>query len=344
MKAFILKSPIISFLLITFSITFSMWFLPVWIQVSQDVAMTAMLVGGCGPMLAAYVITAMRSNAKIRIHSKLIFAVVFLLITVVLYFRLYFLNEGIPDGNGFFVKLEVFSPMGFVLAFLAIFLLAFNASNATNPDLKENYIRTFLFEPSKWKWYIVAFLLLPAIPLLSYVLGKLSGLETTDYLLDPKPLLYITFFSTFFFLGGNEEFGWRGFMQKEMQKRHNPLVTALIISFFWSLWHLPLHYNGLYSTGGIVDLLPRFIWMIPLTLIYSWLYNKSRYSILAVVILHAVTNNLGNQVGYSEIWLYIVIGLLMVFCVVNDRMWIKKDYPIDNSAHTIPQSDIQITQ
>jgi len=148
----------------------------------------------------------------------------------------------------------------------------------------------------------------------------------TDYVVVPKFNRLVGFFTTLFFVGGNEEFGWRGFLQKEMQKKYNPLLTAVIISFFWSLWHLPLHYNGVYSTGGFMDLLPRFIWTIPVTIIFTWLYNKSSYSILAVILLHAMFNNVAKIFGSSETIYFILILLFAVYCIINDKMWEKKSY------------------
>jgi uncharacterized protein len=43
-------------------------------------------------------------------------------------------------------------------------------------------------------------------------------------------------------LGGplGEEAGWRSFALSRMQLRFNPVVSALIVGFFWANWHLPL--------------------------------------------------------------------------------------------------------
>jgi len=136
----------------------------------------------------------------------------------------------------------------------------------------------------------------------------------------------LSFFFTFLFVGGNEEFGWRGFLQKELQKKYNPLISSFVIYLAWTLWHLPLHYNGLYSTGGFVDLLPRFLWLFPTTIIYTWLYNKSLYALLAVMILHAVRNNIAKVMGNTPDLFYILAFLVALYCFIDGKMWKKKNF------------------
>ena len=277
-------------------------------------------------MLAGYIITVTNSGAKFKIGSKLIFILVFVGASIVLFLRLFLINQGLDDQNGKFPALNEVSIVGLIIFAIAFFILGLNASNANNANLKENYLSTFLFKKIKLKWYLIGLLLLPILYVTSYYFGILFSQETTDFVIKPEAIWLIGFFSTFFFFGGNEEFGWRGFLQKELQKKYNLLVVSLIISFLWSFWHLPLHYNGIYSTGGFMDLLPRFIWMIPYTLIFTWLYNKSSYSILTVVILHAMINNTGKALGYSEIVSIVLVILLCIYCIIDDKMWKKKSY------------------
>ena len=37
-----------------------------------------------------------------------------------------------------------------------------------------------------------------------------------------------------------EELGWRGFALNELQKKHSPIKSSIIIGFWWGLWHLPI--------------------------------------------------------------------------------------------------------
>jgi len=326
MKTLFHSNPILSFILITFLITFGLWFFPVFITIPQDIEFATIVLGSCGPLIAGLVLTVIRSGEKIRIHSKKIFLIAFILASTVIAVRLYFADNGLPDINGKIPNLSEFSILGFIILFVPLFIIGLNYSNATNHNLKENYLRSAIFEKGKAKWYVVAIFLLVILSLLSYFIGKLAGLETTDYIIKPNPIWFVGFFSTFFFFGGHEEFGWRGFLQKELQKKYNPLISTLVISFLWSLWHLPLYYNGFYTTGGFVDILPRFLTTIPLTIIFTWLYNKSSYALMAMVLLHAMVNNVGRGFGSSVIVLTILAVSFAIFCVIDGKMWKKRDF------------------
>ena len=326
MKSLFKSRPSLSFVLLTFLITFFFWFLPVWMELPEDVALALMLLGGCGPLLAGYLITVVNSGSSIRISSWPLFILIFISVFIVLALRLYLIEYGMDDGNGKMPVLAEVGPVAYIIFGITFFILGLNISNALNTGLKENYLKSFLFNRAKIKWYAIAIFLLPLMSLTSYFLGSTLGMDTTDYLINADATWLVGLFSTFFFFGGNEEFGWRGFLQKEMQKKYAPILVVLVISVLWSFWHLPLHYNGFYSTGGFIDLLPRFIFTIPITIVFSWLYNKSGYSVLALVLLHSMLNNNGKLFGASDlIFMILVIGLC-IFCVIDDKMWKKKAY------------------
>lgn len=324
MKQLLLRYPVTGFLLITFMYTYSIWFLPVLIDLPADLAFTTNILGGAGPLLAAWILSALRSGVRLQIGSMKLFVFFFLFAAFVLLMRLYFseqLNNTVTVPG-----LQQISWASIPVLAAVFFIVGFNASQATNIRLQENYIRSFLFSGAAVKWYLIAFGIIPFIYLSSYMLGVVFSLPLSDYIFKGSPLIIFSFFTTLLMTGGNEEFGWRGFMQKEMQKTYNPLVVAFIISFFWSLWHLPLHYNGIYSTGGYQDLLPRFVWLLPITIGFTWLYNRSSYSMLAVCILHAVLNTSVNRLGYSATLTWIIFGLVILFCIVEGKMWKRRDY------------------
>ncbi len=326
MKTLLTSKPILSFILLTFTITFTFWFLPVIILLPKDLGMAAVLIGTFGPLIAGAIISFISSDEKFEIKSKPVFFIVFIASMVILLLRLYFVNNGLSDVNGKIPSLDEVSPLGYFLFAMIFFILGIYYSNTSNINLKENYLKSLRYEKGKIKWYIIGFSLFIILNISSYIIGNLVGMETTEFIIKPKLVWFVGFFSTFIFFGANEEFGWRGFLQKELQKKYNPLISTLIISFLWSLWHLPLFYNGFYSTGGIIDLLPRFIWSIPIAFIFTWLYNKSSYSILAVMLLHASFNNVNRAFGSSETMFAAIVILFAIFCIINDKMWKKRSY------------------
>jgi membrane protease YdiL (CAAX protease family) len=324
MKQLILKNPTLSFVFITFTITFVCWFIPVWINMPRDIAFALMLTGGCGPLIAGYSIMLLRSNASISIPSWPLFLIFFVSSIVLLCLRLYFVDSGMSSANGFIPPLHELTLPGILILIVAFMIMGLNVSNALNRRLMDNYLSSFLFSMDKIKWYLAAVLFHPALWLLSYIFGKLFGMETTDFVLRIDGFWWIGFWSTFLFFGGNEEFGWRGFLQTELQKRFNPLVSTLFISTLWAVWHLPLHYNGFYSTGGYTDILPRFLWHIPLTITFTWFYNRSGQSILTLVLLHAMQNNVSRGFGLSATPIWVLVALVCIFFIINDKMWRKK--------------------
>jgi hypothetical protein len=52
---------------------------------------------------------------KIKIDSKPIFFTVFILATAILFLRLYFVNDGLSDGNGKIPTLNEVSVLGYIL-------------------------------------------------------------------------------------------------------------------------------------------------------------------------------------------------------------------------------------
>ncbi len=324
-KLFKLK-PILSFIVLTFVITYSFWFLPVILSIPKDLGFAFFLIGCCGPLVSGYVITVINSDEQFKIKSKPFFLGVFIVATVVLCLRMYFMGNGLSDVNGKIPPLNEISVLGYIVFVIPLFILGVNASNATNKKLKENYLTSFIYHKSKLKWYLIGFFLFITLSLFSYFIGSLAGIDVTGFIIKPELIWFLGFFSHVLLWGGNEEFGWRGFLQKEMQKKYNPLISAVMIIFLWRFWHLPLHYNGIYSTGGVMDLLPGFIWTIPLTFIFTWLYNKSSYSILAVVLLHAMLNNVDGAFGSSKTIFVVSVWLFAIFCIIDDKMWKKRSY------------------
>jgi membrane protease YdiL (CAAX protease family) len=168
-------------------------------------------------------------------------------------------------------------------------------------------------------------LFFPVLAMVAYGLGTLLDMELTDYFIKFEPFWLIGFLFVIP-LGGYEEFGWRGLMQKELQKKFSPLVTFLIVAFFWNAWHLPMHYNGYYSEGGVMDLLPALVFTIPLTIIIGWLYNVSRYSLIAVILLHTSNNTFQDVFGSSFFLFFVLMVLFSIFLVIKHKMWKKQDF------------------
>ena len=91
--------------------------------------------------------------------------------------------------------------------------------------------------------------------------------------------------------GGNEEPGWRGFMQPRLQRSYSALTAAVIVGLVWTVWHLPLHVLLPALTGGFdgTSILSR-IATVPLAILFAWLYNATDGSVLIAMLFHAGWN------------------------------------------------------
>jgi membrane protease YdiL (CAAX protease family) len=135
-----------------------------------------------------------------------------------------------------------------------------------------------------WRWYVVAFLLQPALNLGAIYLNVLLG--------APAPTV-AAFGSWSALLGAFalrlvnpfdgpmlEELGWRGFAQPRLQERFSPLIANLILAFLVTLWHLRLIPSGDYAWIYIPA-------TIAVTILYAWVYNATGGSVLLTLIMHA---------------------------------------------------------
>lgn len=89
-----------------------------------------------------------------------------------------------------------------------------------------------------------------------------------------------------------EELGWRGFALPNLLKRYNPIISSLIIALFWLFWHAPLAiFPAWLGHMPLEDfLLKKIILIVPLTLIFTWFYQKTKGSVLLVIVLHFAFN------------------------------------------------------
>jgi membrane protease YdiL (CAAX protease family) len=153
---------------------------------------------------------------------------------------------------------------------------------------KEMWTRLFNFRV-KWTWYALAYLG-PALLYLASAWISSEGPLSPRF--DSSTLWMLTFaaqsgiFAYFLFRGGlGEEIGLRGFALTRLQTRHSPLMSALIIGFWWGLWHIPA-WVGRDALGIVVTWLA----VVSFSMIFTWFYNNTQ-SLPIVMLLHAALNS-----------------------------------------------------
>jgi uncharacterized protein len=117
--------------------------------------------------------------------------------------------------------------------------------------------------------------------------------------------------------GYGEEVGWRGFALPRLQARHSALVSAILVTLGWALWHAPLFlyrpgYTGM-NAAGIAG------WLFSLvtgSVLLTWLYNGSRGSLLIVAIFHAAIDVVFTSESSSPVVVNAAGALITVWGIV----------------------------
>lgn len=87
-----------------------------------------------------------------------------------------------------------------------------------------------------------------------------------------------------------EELAWRGFGLPRLQSKYNALSASLILGVIWSIFHLPLFFTLTGSSQSDWSFTNFLASTIALTILYTWMYNNTRGSVLLAYLFHASAN------------------------------------------------------
>jgi membrane protease YdiL (CAAX protease family) len=122
------------------------------------------------------------------------------------------------------------------------------------------------------------------------------------------------------FGGVLEEPGWRGLLLDRLLTRHSPLWASMLVWFPWAVWHAPLDYFRPVRFSLIEYLLLRVVFLIPITVLLTWVDRRSRRSIQATAVFHATMNTYPFAVPYyAPAWA--LHFALAGYAIVADQIW-----------------------
>ena len=114
-----------------------------------------------------------------------------------------------------------------------------------------------------------------------------------------------------------EEPGWRGYALPQLQARHSPLVSGLVLAAFVALWHLPLVATGMLPPVGLPI-------TFAITFVYVWLFNRTGGSVLMTMVFHIAQGTVSyGALGFSggdaarmdwlvgALWFALAIGVIV---------------------------------
>jgi membrane protease YdiL (CAAX protease family) len=140
------------------------------------------------------------------------------------------------------------------------------------------------------RWYLVPILGSAALWTGALALDPLiggSGITFPTLSLDLLVGVAVTL--VLIFVINSEEIAWRGFAIPRLQARHSALTASVFLGVFEGLFHLPYFFRA--SSDQAAAGLPAFmLGSIAGAIIFTWLFNNTRGSLLAVMLFHTFQN------------------------------------------------------
>lgn len=217
-------------------------------------------------------------------------------------------------------------------------------------------LKRFLIWRVNWKWYLFALLFYPALVFTAVLLNSalthtpidFSGVFAHRIFGAAASLpLYALPFLLFDAVTNGEEMGWRGYVLPRLQARYSALTASLILGVIWAFWHLPkfLAPDNSSPFGLFV------VEIVAQTVLYTWLYNNTRGSLLLVTLFHAASNTAGvflpvaNTVSGAnqgalmiQVILEVITVLIVVMVAGPERLSRTQEKQVEGPAAT-PRRD-----
>jgi membrane protease YdiL (CAAX protease family) len=306
-----------AFFALTYALSWGLW-IP-WMLTGIELLELLGFIGLFAPALACIAIARVveRGTAvTYRRARRMTFLAAWVLATAV-----FVLNARSSSGSRSPATVVVFAVVGLIPAFVVA------SGFSANPGARAR-LASLVRPRGHLLWYLLALLLVPALRLLSVPASRLLGWETIS---APAPTggtwalagsVALSFLYTVIAAGGlNEETGWTGFALPGLQARHSPFVASVILWFFWILWHMPLHFAGVWNpdADGLVRAL---IGTFFARFIFTWLYNRSGGNIWTAILFHASANVAFEFLPVTRVQ-FVLEAAIAIAVVVGARMWRK---------------------
>lgn len=198
-------------------------------------------------------------------------------------------NSIVDSSQGIFTLIHVIGGFGPTIA--AIMVL---------PNKSLRSVLGFVFSCKKRSvWYLLLFCLMQGL-----IIG-LASMETNPAI--PWFATPIVMFSATFLGGGNEELGWRGIMQPELEKKFSFPIATLITGCVWMLWHVPLWF----VVGASQQNMNFVLYAIYGLILSFWLatiYKKTK-SIFSCSVFHGFSNLMLSFFVIKINWI-LILGLI----------------------------------
>ncbi len=202
-----------------------------------------------------------------------------------------YINSELPKG-----LLQLTAQFGPTIAGLIVIFLSNGARGISA------IIKNLSFFKIRYKWYLFAIFFELIIFLIIVIVSESFGLVTIrpglKTWLIPLGNFILNLISLSILTGLGEEIGWRGFLLPRLQSRLPVLISALILAFIVSFWHLRIiditHLlNGNlheFQASYFPDMGMRVLISIPAVFVILYLFNKTKGSLIIMILFHGASN------------------------------------------------------
>lgn len=121
-------------------------------------------------------------------------------------------------------------------------------------------------------------------------------------------------------LAMGEELGWRGYLLPLLQTRFGAAIASVVLGVCWFAWHIPLQFVPGDANSGF----PLALWglsIVATAFVYTWLFNNTGGSVLAVTVFHGLFNTLGPFIALhpsvtgNPLSVYVLVGVNLTFAI-----------------------------
>lgn len=206
----------------------------------------------------------------------------------------YALAWGVEAVPGFVGMTQPSWPSWFFAGFLSALAPSVAAAIvvAASGESVREWFRSVAKVRVHWKWYAAAILvpfgIVYAAGVVSWALG--GPIDWSAFDISPTTIVIGIVIGTLLG-GGQEEFGWRGFAQPELQERYGAFRAALVVGVFWGLWHLPQFLpGGFRADWGPLMVGSYFVGIVGFSVLLAWVFNGSGGSAWLAMLMHGADN------------------------------------------------------
>lgn len=326
LRVWLERNPLVAFFALTYTISWSVWLTqPALARLDPLSGRFFGLLAAYGPSLAAIALSALpgpRAAEPVPWRSRLTLPALVLAASVWV------------TRNGFGEITSSRAPaLAAVLWALVALLPAwlFFMAGSSRTGVRE-LLRPLTVAP-RAIWWALSLGLIGASYLAGYAILALLGqpwpaFPRTEPYPDVLLLVAPVFVSTLLYGGPlGEEAGWRGFALGRLQRRFSPLASSVILGAVWGAWHFPLHFQGVYDKLAVFTpnlafaLVMRLGSGVALSMLFTWMYNRTRGNLAAMVLLHTAANLSTGWLLPVNAGVYVGTVLLVVAVAALDRMW-----------------------